>query len=371
MEYLKVVHIVLGKANPNRMNGVNRVVHFLANAEVELGENVEVWGLSNDLDTDNEIARKYKLKVFLNSSKKIESTELLEALKQTKNTVFHIHGGFIPVFSKLAKLILKYGNQYVFTPHGCFTTSAMAKNSFKKKLFLFLFERNMMKKAKVVQCLGYQEQKDMQALVPKAKYVLIPNGQETITLEEPKAKTNSSGLIFGFCGRLDRHHKGLDFLIDGFVKFKQGKTDKIKLWIIGGGPYKTTMEEDIAKANLSSSCVFFGPKFGDEKFNLIAQMDAFFHPSRHEGLPTAVLEACYLGIPCAVTPETSFDQYILDYNAGWQIGGLSGDAVAQSMESIYKDFTSGLIGQKAQNAAQMTKNDFSWIEIAKRIVKIY
>ena len=27
---MKIIHIVLGKANPNRMNGVNKVVHNLA-----------------------------------------------------------------------------------------------------------------------------------------------------------------------------------------------------------------------------------------------------------------------------------------------------------------------------------------------------
>jgi hypothetical protein len=43
---MEIIHIVLGKANPDRMNGVNKVVYQLATKQVEFGENVAVWGLS-------------------------------------------------------------------------------------------------------------------------------------------------------------------------------------------------------------------------------------------------------------------------------------------------------------------------------------
>ncbi|MEO1337322.1 MAG: protein kinase, partial [Myxococcota bacterium] len=47
--------------------------------------------------------------------------------------------------------------------------------------------------------------------------------------------------------------------------------------------------------------------FGEERDARIAAADAFVHPSRHEGMPTAVLEAGSLGRPVIVTPGTNLD----------------------------------------------------------------
>jgi hypothetical protein len=60
---MKIIHIVLGKANPNRMNGVNKVVHNLATTQVELGHQVQVIGLTNSSENDN-FDRSYELKIF-------------------------------------------------------------------------------------------------------------------------------------------------------------------------------------------------------------------------------------------------------------------------------------------------------------------
>ena len=43
---MEIIHSILGKANPNRMNGVNKVVHELATIQVEKGISAEVWGIT-------------------------------------------------------------------------------------------------------------------------------------------------------------------------------------------------------------------------------------------------------------------------------------------------------------------------------------
>ncbi|MBK7805817.1 MAG: hypothetical protein IPJ51_05910 [Saprospiraceae bacterium] len=45
---MEIIHIVLGKANPERMNGVNKVVFQLATKQAESGRNVSVWGITKD-----------------------------------------------------------------------------------------------------------------------------------------------------------------------------------------------------------------------------------------------------------------------------------------------------------------------------------
>ena len=43
---MEIIHLILGKANPERMNGVNKVVHEMATNQVQRGYLVQVWGIT-------------------------------------------------------------------------------------------------------------------------------------------------------------------------------------------------------------------------------------------------------------------------------------------------------------------------------------
>jgi len=43
---MNIIHLVLGKANPNRMNGVNKVANQLATTMTNLNKEVELWGIA-------------------------------------------------------------------------------------------------------------------------------------------------------------------------------------------------------------------------------------------------------------------------------------------------------------------------------------
>ena len=60
---MKIVHLVLGKANPERLNGINRIVHNLALAMHRQDFDVEVWGITPDPDAETP-AREYGLRLF-------------------------------------------------------------------------------------------------------------------------------------------------------------------------------------------------------------------------------------------------------------------------------------------------------------------
>lgn len=46
----RIFHILAGKANPNTMNGVNKVVDALANEQVKMNFNVTVVGIANNTE---------------------------------------------------------------------------------------------------------------------------------------------------------------------------------------------------------------------------------------------------------------------------------------------------------------------------------
>ena len=45
---MEIIHIILGKANPERMNGVNKVVHEMASNQTQRGYEVMVWGITTN-----------------------------------------------------------------------------------------------------------------------------------------------------------------------------------------------------------------------------------------------------------------------------------------------------------------------------------
>jgi hypothetical protein len=64
---MEIMHIVLGKANPERLNGVNKVVYNLATAQTIAGKKVEVWGITPDT-VHNYPERHFKTQLFKTSA---------------------------------------------------------------------------------------------------------------------------------------------------------------------------------------------------------------------------------------------------------------------------------------------------------------
>lgn len=60
---MEIIHLILGKANPDRMNGVNKVVFQLASQQAAAGRKVAVWGITKDT-THNYGARNFETQLF-------------------------------------------------------------------------------------------------------------------------------------------------------------------------------------------------------------------------------------------------------------------------------------------------------------------
>ena len=51
---MKIVHFIMGKANPNRSNGVNQVIYAFAKYQSLMGNEVVVVGISKSMYIDYE-----------------------------------------------------------------------------------------------------------------------------------------------------------------------------------------------------------------------------------------------------------------------------------------------------------------------------
>ena len=126
---MDIIHIVLGKANPERMNGVNKVVYELTTKQVEIGLKASVWGITKDKEK-NYGERNFETLLFLHQRNPFAiSKELKQTILEKKGTaIFHLHGGWIPLYYSLSKFLHSYKIPFVFTPHGTYTIGAMERN---------------------------------------------------------------------------------------------------------------------------------------------------------------------------------------------------------------------------------------------------
>lgn len=367
-----IVHLVLGKANPDRMNGVNRVVHNQAGYLHQMGVPVEIWGIT---PTPNEPSpvRKFTTRLFLSQPfYRGLDIKLITALATlSTESVVHIHGAFIHEFYQVAQLLKSAGIPYVYTPHGAFNEIALQKNKLLKKLYLFLYEKKILRNAQKVQFLGHSEFEHINNLISLSNKVIIPNGQnfEELTFDfEPLHRQNSP--VFGFCGRMDIYYKGLDLLVEGFAGYIHNG-GRGELWLIGDGAGKEDLMKQCDHYAISDRVKFLGALYGTEKLNRISNMDVFCHPSRSEGSPTAVLEAGALNRPLIVSHATNTGELVVSYNCGENIGVASARTIQRALFNMERNYDDGLLPAMGSRACQMVSTEFNWNTIAKQLNGIY
>ncbi|HOY95157.1 MAG TPA: glycosyltransferase [Catalimonadaceae bacterium] len=368
---MEVIHIVLGKANPARMNGVNKVVYQLASRQAESGQTVSVWGITKDL-SENYGERNFNTRLFKASLNPFGlPSGIRNAFKEKKGkAVVHIHGGWIPVFSSLSTLLKELGIPFVFTPHGAYNVVAMERSQFMKKLYFEFFERKVLRNASRLHCLGASEVNGLQRIYRTRKSVLLPYGYEAEGTAIQPSPSKGRKFIIGFVGRLDVYTKGLDLLVDAFLEFSEEQPNS-ELWIVGDSPERAVFERKVKSMGLETKVKFWGSRFGEEKENLLRQMDVFAHPSRNEGLPASILEAAGYGIPVLVTEATNLAELVKRYKCGIAVPDNNAWEICMGLHKLHANWKQGQFPAMGERARSLVAQEFNWNSILKQFEQLY
>ncbi len=369
-----VVHVVLGKANPERMNGVNRVVHGLANHQQDLaGRSSEVWGLCSDPDAPTP-PRLYRLLTFprYRRRRKIAPGMFARLHKIAEHSnlgtpVFHLHGAFLPEMSRIAAELRRLNLPYVFTPHGAYVPAAMHKRRMFKELYYRLFEAKLARGARAIQAQSPDEAKSLSLRFPNTKVVCVAPGQDLEMPRKPSTMRNDRELRIGSLGRLDQHTKGLDSLLDGLAQYV-AEGGRVHLNLAGQGKDLESLQRRAKRLGIEEHITWQGEIHGPEKRRFFHGLDVFVQLSRHEGLPGAPLEAAACACPLLVTKATHLGPLIEKHGAGWVLadGNLDGVSSALRMAASQSDEQWSRIGNGART---MVQKEFSWKETARHMHK--
>lgn len=125
------------------------------------------------------------------------------------------------------------------------------------------------------------------------------------SLCSPEEKFDDSKINLLFVGRLDDTSKNFGLLIESFKTAYEKNLD-LMLYIIGSGPDKKMIENEIAKHSLDS-VILLGEKVNPYPY--IKMCDSLILTSKYEGYPIVYAEALVLNKPFITTVAVS-DDYI-------------------------------------------------------------
>jgi len=173
-----------------------------------------------------------------------------------------------------------------------------------------------------------------------------------------KFKNNSTdGLSSG--------QKAHDVIIKSFYKAFSGSKQH-HLVLIGDGPLRTDVENIVSEFSLSDQVHFLGLQ--PEPWTGLHAADAFFFPSRYEGLPNVLPEAASLGLPIVGSDISE----IVDISPGeaWILKPVNNiEAMAEGLKELYENYNH--YSSKAMDTIPGIKERFSMESCTNKYLDAY
>lgn len=235
-----------------------------------------------------------------NYKKYVEDME--EILKNHQEyKIMHIHATYGICLPDIT-LAKKYGLEVIVHAHS-------SNDILKRKIINFLLKNKVSKEA------NYKFACSMKAAnwlftkksIKNNNVTIINNAIESKKFiynekirEEQRAKLNlKNKFVIGIVSRLS-YLKNIEFLISIFNKIYIKEKNSVLL-IVGDGPERKNLEEQVKKMKLENNVIFLGNCSNVNE--IIQAIDVFVMPSRCEGFGISLLEAQTAGIKCFTSKD--------------------------------------------------------------------
>jgi glycosyltransferase involved in cell wall biosynthesis len=268
-----------------------------------------------------EVLNVKSLKIKFNEYKKLILINNKNGLRVNYEIVFHLHGlwtfgNFIA--SNFAK---KNDIPLILSVRGMLYPWALNRNKYIKKIAYFFYQKHILKRANAIHVTSDDEE-----FVIKnkgfCKTILIPNIiyklSESISITKNKNSASKKGRKIIFIGRI-HPIKALERLISAWQLLPSYFYDSNELIIVGNTQDKKYLDKLVMQAGgykNNYSISFVGPKYSQDKYNILAESDFLILPSHAESFGNSVLEALFYGLPVIASNGTPWKSLEIS-GAGW------------------------------------------------------
>jgi glycosyltransferase involved in cell wall biosynthesis len=157
------------------------------------------------------------------------------------------------------------------------------------------------------------------------------------------------------------HQKGLDLAMRALGDLKEMDWE----WhIAGDGPQMSVLQSLAKELGLGDRVRFLGWQSRQELMKCYGQANIFLFPSRHEGMPNALLEAMASGLPVIASCIAGNEELVVDGETGYLVPSEDIEALRAALKKLLSDPESR---QQMGNASrQYVEANYSWESTAQQ-----
>jgi len=139
------------------------------------------------------------------------------------------------------------------------------------------------------------------------------------------------------------HIKGLDLIIEAIEILKnEYKFEKFTFYHFGGlrngdetNEYLNQLNKMIVDKGLQNHFKWMGKR--NDIIDILPAFDIYIQPSRKEGLPVSLIEACAVGLPCVGTEISGIPEIVLDNINGFVIDSDSSQQLTEKLAKLMEN----------------------------------
>lgn len=187
---------------------------------------------------------------------------------------------------------------------------------------------------------------------------VIPNGVDLELFKTGERAWSPPRLLS--VGRIV-HQKGLDLAMHALGNLKDLNWE----WrIAGDGPQMRALQSLAQELGIDHRVFFLGWQSRQQILESYRQANIFLFPSRHEGMPNAILEAMSTGLPVIATCIAGNEELVVEGHTGYLVPAEDIENLQDALKKILND--SALREQMGEAARRRVEETYSWESTAQQ-----
>jgi glycosyltransferase involved in cell wall biosynthesis len=196
------------------------------------------------------------------------------------------------------------------------------------------------------------------AFDPRFEISIIPNGVDLQSYRPAERDWSFPRLLS--VGRVV-HQKGLDLAIRALGQLKELNWE----WCIAGdGPQMDILQSLAKELGIEDRVHFLGWQSREQLVESYRQANIFLFPSRHEGMPNALLEAMASGLPVIASCIAGSEELVLDEKTGYLFPSEDVESLLAALRKILSD--PALREQMGNNSRLHAEASYNWESTARQ-----
>jgi glycosyltransferase involved in cell wall biosynthesis len=230
------------------------------------------------------------------------------------------------------RIVRFFKTPVIFHHHG----KGVKLNGDRNKIYNRIY-RNMFRSNDHI-CLSKEGMADVEPYISRPAYI-VPNGiaDNAGTGEKPLRTGNPCRILFLSNFMIS---KGILDTIDA-CKILNDKNFSFELWLVGKSydVSEAELSDRINQSGLTNKVKVIGPKYNEDKYEIIRECDFFVFPTKYEkeSFPLVILEAFQFGLPVISSFEGAIPSMICPDNDGYLVKKNDIGMLAEKMSLLIEN----------------------------------